>query len=64
MERIDSKIRERGLSVIPLRVFINERGFAKIEIGIGRGKKKFDKRDSLKAKATKREVERAIKKYR
>ncbi len=64
LERIDTRIREKGLTVIPLRVFINERGFAKVEIGIGRGKKKFDKRDSLKAKATKREVDRALKKYR
>ncbi len=62
--RIDSKIREKGLSVIPLRVFMNERGFAKIEIGVGRGKKKFDKRESLKQKDTKVEIDRAMKKYR
>lgn len=62
--RIDSKIREKGLSVIPIRVFMNERGFAKIEIGVGRGKKKFDKRDSLKEKDTKREMDRAMKKYK
>ncbi|MCX6200501.1 MAG: SsrA-binding protein SmpB [Bacteroidetes bacterium] len=62
--RIDSKIREKGLSVIPLRVFMNKRGFAKIEIGVGRGKKKFDKRESLKQKDTKVEIDRAMKKYR
>lgn len=64
LERIDAKMREKGLSVIPLRVFISERGFAKIEIGVGRGKKKFDKRETLKDKDTKREVDRAMKKYR
>lgn len=64
LERIDGKMREKGLSVIPLRVFISERGFAKIEIGVGRGKKKFDKRETLKDKDTKREVDRALKKYR
>lgn len=64
LSRIDSKIREKGLSVIPLRVFMNERGFAKIEIGVGRGKKKFDKRETLKDKDTKREVDRAMKKYK
>jgi SsrA-binding protein len=62
--RIDAKMREKGLSVIPLRVFMSERGFAKIEIGVGRGKKKFDKRETLKDKDTKREVDRAMKKYR
>ncbi len=62
--RIDSKIREKGLSVIPLRLFMSDRGFAKLEVGVGRGKKKFDKRDSLKEKDTKREVDRAMKKYK
>ena len=64
LERIDSKVREKGLTVIPLRVFLSERGFAKIEIGVGRGKKKFDKRETLKDKDTKREVDRAMKKYK
>ncbi len=64
LNRIDSKIREKGLSVIPLRVFMNDRGFAKIEIGVGRGKKKFDKRESLKQKDTKREIDRVMKKYK
>lgn len=64
LKRIDTRIREKGLSVLPLRVFINERGFAKIEIGVGRGKKKFDKRETLKQKDTKREVDRVMKKYR
>jgi len=62
--RIDAKMREKGLSVIPLRLFISDRGFAKLEVGVGRGKRKFDKRDSLKAKDTKREVDRAMKKYK
>lgn len=62
--RIETKMRERGLSVIPMRLFINERGFAKIEIGLGKGKKKFDKRESLKARDTKREMDRVMKKYK
>jgi len=64
LSRIDSKIREKGLSVVPLRLFIGERGFAKLEIGVGKGKKKFDKRESLKEKDTKREMDRAMKKYK
>lgn len=62
--RIEAKIKERGLSVLPLRLFVNERGFAKLEIGIGRGKKKFDKRESIKQKDTKRDIDRVMKKYR
>ena len=64
VKRIDAKIREKGLSLIPVRLFINERGFAKMEIALGRGKKKFDKRESIKQKDTKREVDRLLKKYR
>ena len=64
LSRIDTRIREKGLSVIPLRLFIGERGYAKLEIGVGKGKKKFDKRESLKEKDTKREMDRAMKKYR
>jgi SsrA-binding protein len=64
LKRIDARIREKGLSVIPLRLFISERGFAKLEIGVGKGKKKFDKRESLKEKDTKREMDRAMKKYK
>ena len=59
--RIDSKIREKGLSVIPLRLFISDRGFAKLEVGVGKGKKKFDKRESIKQKDTKREMDRVMK---
>lgn len=64
MKKIETKMKERGLAVIPLRLFVNERGFAKLEIGLGRGKKKFDKRESLKQKDTKREMDRVMKKYR
>jgi len=64
LRRMDAKIREKGLSVIPIRLFISDRGFAKLEIGLGRGKKKFDKRETLKEKENKREMDRVMKKYR
>ncbi len=64
LSRIETKIKEKGLSLIPIRLFINERSYAKIEIGLGRGKKKFDKRESLKQKENKREMDRVMKKYR
>ncbi|RZK97704.1 MAG: SsrA-binding protein, partial [Pedobacter sp.] len=45
----------------PLRIFTNERGFAKIEIALATGKKEFDKRDSIKDRESKREMDRAMK---
>jgi SsrA-binding protein len=53
-----AKIKEKGLTMVPLAVFINENGFAKIEIGLGRGKKLHDKRDSIKERDSARELQR------
>jgi SsrA-binding protein len=64
LRRIDAKIRERGFAIIPIRLFMSDRGFAKIEIGLGKGKKTFDKRNTLKSKDSKREIDRVMKKYR
>ena len=64
LNKIETKMKERGYTLIPLRVFISDRGFAKIQIGLGRGKKKFDKRESLQKKDVKRDIDRALKKYR
>jgi SsrA-binding protein len=56
--RLSSKVEEKGLTLIPLRLFINDRGYAKMEIGLGRGKKLHDKRNSIKEKDIKRELSR------
>lgn len=64
INKIETKVKERGISVIPLKIFTNERGYLKMEIGLCRGKKSFDKRDSIKEKDTKREMDRAMKKYK
>ena len=64
LTRIETKMMERGYTLIPLRVYISDRGFAKIQIGLGRGKKKFDKRESLQKKDVKRDIDRALKKYK
>ncbi len=58
-EKWKKKIDEKGLTIIPLRLFISNSGYAKIEIALGRGKKVHDKRDSIKKKDTQRELERA-----
>lgn len=64
LNKIETKMKERGYTLIPLRVFISDRGLAKIQIGLGRGKKKFDKRESLQKKDVKRDIDRALKKYK
>lgn len=50
-----------GYTIVPLRLFINQRGLAKIVIGVGRGKKQFDKRQSIKERDDKRDIARAFK---
>lgn len=59
LAKIESKLEEKGLAVVPTRLFINDRGFAKLEIALAKGKKLFDKRDSIKEKDIKRDLERA-----
>ena len=53
---------DAGFTIVPLRIFINERGFAKLMIGIGKGKKQYDKRQSIKEREDKRNIDRMFKK--
>lgn len=64
LAKIEMKVKERGVSIIPLKLFSSERGYLKAEIGLCRGKKTHDKRDSIKAKENKRELDRVMKKYK
>lgn len=64
LKKIDTKTREKGVAVVPLRLFLSDRGFAKLEIALARGKKSFDKRETIKQKDSKRELDRVMKKYR
>jgi SsrA-binding protein len=59
IRRIYGKTRERGFTLIPLKVYFKN-GKAKVEIGIGKGKKLYDKRDDLKRRDDKRDMERAL----
>ena len=61
LKRIQSKMKEKGFTLIPLRIFFNDKNFVKVEIGLARGKKVHDKRESIKEKDMKRELGRAIK---
>ncbi len=58
IEKLRARIEEKGLTIVPLRLFINDRGYAKLEIAVGRGKKLHDKRASIKEKEAKRELSR------
>lgn len=58
LEKLETKSQEKGLTIIPVRIFINDRGLAKMEIALGRGKKLHDKRHDLKEKDAKREIQR------
>lgn len=64
LHRIETKVKERGISVIPLRIFSSDRGFLKMEIGLCKGKKSFDKRESIKQKENKRDIDRVMKIYK
>ena len=61
LQKIENATKDKGYTIIPLRIFFNEKHIAKIEIGLGRGKKLYDKRESLKKKDTEREMKRYIK---
>lgn len=61
MKKLRVKGEEKGYTIVPLRIFTNERGYAKIEIALAQGKKEFDKRDSIKERESKREMDRALK---
>lgn len=58
LKRLEGKIEEKGLTIVPTRLFINDRGLAKLEIAVGKGKKLHDKRDSIKEREAKRELGR------
>lgn len=61
LKKWENKMKERGYTIVPLRMFINEKGLAKMEIGLGKGKKLHDKRDSIKQRESDRELRRYFK---
>jgi SsrA-binding protein len=58
LKKLESKVEEKGLALIPIRIFINDRGLAKLEIALARGKKTHDKREGIKERDIKRELSR------
>lgn len=58
LRKLESKTKEKGYSIIPLRIFLAESGYFKIEIGLGKGKKHYDKRETIKERETDRDIKR------
>ncbi len=64
IERIVGKLTQKGLTLIPLKIYFNDRGFVKVELALCKGKKLYDKRESIKRRETDREMRRAVKNRR
>lgn len=58
LRKWENKIKEKGYTIVPLKIFISEKGLAKMEIGLGKGKKIYDKRETIKSRESDREVKR------
>jgi SsrA-binding protein len=61
LNKLERKVKETGLTIVPVRLYVNEKGMAKLEIALARGKKTYDKRESIKEKDTKRDMDRIMK---
>jgi SsrA-binding protein len=61
LRKLENKLKDKGYTIIPLRVFLSEKGLVKMEIGLARGKKLYDKRETIKDRDTQREIKRFLK---
>lgn len=61
IDKLLGKTQQKGLTLVPLRIYFTKRGHAKVELGLAKGKKLYDRRETIKAREAGREVERAIK---
>ena len=60
LKKLESKIKEKGFTIVPLKVFFNDEELVKIEIGIGRGKKDHDKRQTIKERDSRKEIKQYL----
>lgn len=58
LDKLETKFEEKGLSIVPVRLFVNDKGLAKVEIALARGKKLHDKRQGIKERDVRREMSR------
>ena len=64
IRKIRIKLEQRGFTLVPLQIYFNKRGLAKIELALARGKRQYDKRQIIAERTQKRDVDRSMKKYR
>ena len=64
IRRIKTKLEQRGFTLVPLRIYFNSRGMAKIELALARGKRQYDKRKTIAERTQKRDIDRDMKKYK
>ena len=64
LRKLEKQVKTTGNTIVPLRLFINDRGLAKLEIALAKGKKLYDKRETIKERETKRNLDRIQKEYR
>lgn len=64
LRKLEKEVKNSGLTIIPLRLFINDRGLAKMQIALSKGKKLYDKRETIKERESKRKLDRIKKEYK
>ena len=64
LKKLHKEVKNSGLTIVPLRLFINDKGFAKLQIALAKGKKLFDKRDTIKDRENKRNLDRIKKNFK
>ena len=64
IERLMGKVQQKGLTLVPIRMYFNARGRVKLELALARGKKSYDRRETIKQREAKREIDRALKQSR
>jgi SsrA-binding protein len=60
LRKLENKLKDKGYTIVPLRIFFSEKGLAKMEIGLARGKKLYDKRETIKQRDTQKEIKRYL----
>ena len=63
LRKLEKEVRASGLTIVPLNLFLNEKGLAKLRIALARGKKQYDKRETIKTRESKRQIDRVKKSY-
>jgi len=64
LRKLETKTKDKGFTIVPLRIFFSEKGYAKLEIGLGKGKKLYDKRETIKQRDTDKEIKRHLNRSR